>query len=43
MAEVFSQRIENELTQLYTVMNEVGNRAVVTSEDIRYFMNCLEH
>ena len=43
MAEVVSQRIRNELTRLYAVVNEVANRAVVTSDDIQYFINCLEH
>ena len=43
MAEVVSQRIGNELTRLYAVMNEVANRAVVTCDDIQYFINCLEH
>ena len=45
MAEVrvVSQRITNELTRLYAVVNEVANRAVVTSDDIPYFINCLEH
>ena len=36
MAEVVSQRIGNELTRLYAVMNEVANRAVVTCDDIQY-------
>ena len=43
MAEVVSQRITNELTRLYVAVNEVANRAVVTSDDIQYFINCLEH
>lgn len=43
MAEVVSQRITNELTRLYAAVNEVANRAVVTSDDIQYFINCLEH
>lgn len=43
MAEVVSQRITNQLTQLYAAVNEVANRAVVTSDDIQYFINCLEH
>lgn len=43
MAEVVSQRIMNELTRLYAAVNEGANRAVVTSDDIQYFINCLEH
>jgi len=43
MAETVSQRIGNELTRLYAVMNEVTNRAVVTCDDIQYCINCLEH
>ncbi|KAJ7380632.1 hypothetical protein OS493_006967 [Desmophyllum pertusum] len=43
MAEDVSQRIRNELTQLYAAINETANRAVVTSDDIQYFINCLEH
>ena len=43
MVEVVSQRITNELTRLYAAVNEVANRAVVTSDDIQYFINCLEH
>ena len=43
MAKVVSQRITNELTRLYAAVNEVANRAVVTSDDIQYFINCLEH
>ena len=43
MAEVVSQRITNELTRLYAAVHEVANRAVVTSDDIQYFINCLEH
>ena len=31
------------MTRLYAVMNEVANRAVVTCDDIQYFINCLEH
>ena len=42
MAEVISQRITNELTRLYAAVNEVASRAVVTSDDIQYFINCLE-
>lgn len=43
MAEDVSQRIRNELTRLYAAINETANRAVVTSDDIQYFINCLEH
>ena len=44
MAEVVSQRrITNKLTRLYAAVNELANRAVVTSDDIQYFINCLEH
>ena len=43
MPEVVSQRITNELTLLYAAVNEVAHRVVVTSGDIQYFINCLEH
>ncbi|KAJ7384892.1 hypothetical protein OS493_019573 [Desmophyllum pertusum] len=43
MAEDVSQRIRNELTRLYAAINETANRAVVTSDDIQYFINWLEH
>ena len=43
MAKVVSQRITNELTRLYAAVNKVANRAVVTSDGIQYFINCLVH
>ena len=43
MAEGISLRIRNELTRLYAAMNETVNRAAVTSDDIQYFINILDH
>ena len=43
MAEDMSRRMRNELTRLYTGINETVNRAAVTSGDIQYFINILEH
>ena len=43
VSQVVSQRITNKLTRLHAAVNKVANREVVTSDDIQYFINCLEH